>query len=464
MSIGQPWRAIVATLLCIPFVAQANGPRLPMEPSVPSPVDSTNDNTPHEAFPLIVSPRQEPLIFRSEATNSQKEQEWRDLKTKILSDFSGRMASDFKVPSGLRERTYFWFDIYTRFGESHHIIHHVRFPWIVYKVVDTTEMLLNGKGPLWLRRDRGEKLAKKEAEEIRHALRRLASRKTYDHLPPLEKDLFDKLLPVKGSRRTVFRNAADSVRNQLGQKDFFQRGLINSSRYLPYMEEEFRKFGLPSELTRMPFVESSFNEDARSKVGASGIWQIMPRTGQAYMMVNDVIDERNSPLKATSAAARLLRSYHRAMNSWSLAITSYNHGIGNIHKAINHANSRDLATIIERYHDGDFRFASSNFFTCFLAALYAERYHELIFKDIPREPLQETEMVRLNGATRASYLAKITGLDRETILRYNLDLRNAIKKNASLPRGYTLHLPPGYKDRLTRQIGVQEKQPRRPRT
>lgn len=464
MSVGRCLSAVITAMLCFGVAARANGPLVPMEPMVPNPVDSSNENTPHEVFPLVMPPSQEPLIFRSEAPNPQKEQAWRDLKTKILKDFSGRMSVEFKIPEGLRERTDFWFDIYTRYGEAHHIIHHVRFPWIVYKVVDTTELLLNGKGPLWLRRDRGAKLAKKEAEEIRKVLKRLAARRNYDNLSPQERELYDKLLSVPGNRKAVFRAAANSVRGQLGQKDFFQRGLINSSRYLPYMEEEFKKFGLPTELTRMPFVESSFNEDARSKVGASGIWQIMPRTGKAYMMVSDLIDERNSPLKATSAAARLLRSYYHAMNSWSLAITSYNHGIGNIQKAIRRASSRDLALIIERYHEGDFRFASSNFFTCFLAALYAEKYHELIFKDIPREPLQETEMIRLSGATRASLVAKMTGLDKDMLLRYNLDLRNAIRKNASIPRGYTLHLPPGYKDRLTQQIGVQDKPSHRRRT
>lgn len=464
MSAGHSVRAVLFSLLCFSFAGHASGPLLPMEPSVPSPVDSTNENTPHEIFPLVTPPLVEPVLVRSEPPNPEREQDWRDLKTKILTDFSGRMGAEFKVPSGLRERTDFWFDIYTRYGEAHHIIHHVRFPWIVYKIVDTTDMLISGKGPLWLRRDRGAKLAKREAAAIRKALMHLAARRSYDNLPPLEKDLYDKLLPVKGSRKAVFRMAANSVRGQLGQKDFFQRGLINSSRYLPYMEEEFKRQGLPAELTRMPFVESSFNEDARSKVGASGIWQIMPRTGKAYMMVSELIDERNSPLKATSAAARLLRSYYHAMNSWSLAITSYNHGIGNIQKAIRRASSKDLATIIERYHDGDFRFASSNFFTCFLAALYAEKYHELIFKEIPREPLQETETFRLSGSTRTSYVSKVTGLDRDTLLRYNLDLRHAIKRNAYLPRGYTVHLPPGYKERLTQQFGVQDKKPRRPRT
>jgi len=419
--------------------------------------DEHNEDTPRESFPLMEMPANAPAPMRSEAHDFQSDREWHDLRAKILRDFTNRMSNDFKVPEGLQERTEFWFDIYARYGEAHHIIHHVRYPWIIYKVVDTTDMLQNGKGPLWLRRDRGNKLAIKTAGDVRNALRNLARRKNYSNLSPLEKELYDKLLPLKGSRKAVFRLAAESVRSQLGQKDFFQRGLVNSSRYLPYMEEEFKRLGLPPELTRMPFVESSFNEDAYSKVGASGIWQIMPRTGKAYMMVDSNIDERNSPLKATVAAGRLLRSYYRAMDSWPLTITSYNHGIGNIHKAIKAAKSRDLAEIIARYHAGDFRFASSNFFTCFLAALYAEKYHELIFKNLPREPLQEREVVKLAGHTKARYLTKATGLSQDELLKYNLDLRAAFKANGNIPRGFSLHLPPGYKDRMNRQVGASDR-------
>jgi membrane-bound lytic murein transglycosylase D len=214
---------------------------------------------------------------------------------------------------------------------------------------------------------------------------------------------------------------------------------------------------LPTELTRLPFVESSFNENARSKFGASGIWQIMPETGKSYLIVNDRIDERNSPLKATTAAARLLRSYYRAMKSWPLALTSYNNGIGNTQTAVKRAHSHNLATIIARYHRGDFQFASSNFYTCFLAALYAEKYNELIFKNVPREPLQEREIVRLGGRTRVKSIERLTGLDREKLLQYNLDLRAGLKHNVVLPKGYSLHVPPGYRDRFYQRIGTEDR-------
>jgi len=443
--------AVFILFLCV-------GPSLARAAFIANPNDTFSEaskeseertDVPEEQFPLTDIPSSTGQLYQSTPMSPQSQQLWHELRHKILSDFGNRINDDFKVPESLRQRTEFWFDIYTRYGDAHHIIHHALYPWIIYRVVDTSEILANGKGPEWLRHDAGSKLANRELKEIRAALWKLARRRNYENLTTIERDLYDRLMPIPGSRRHVFTEAAMNVRSQLGQKTFFERGLVNSSRYLPYMEFEFSRLGLPTELTRMPFVESSFNEDARSKVGASGIWQIMPRTGRQYMIVNDRIDERNSPLKATFVAGRLLHSYNHALGSWPLTITSYNHGIGNIQKAIRRAHSHDLAEIIARYHQGDFKFASSNFYTCFLAALYAEKYNELIFKESPRAPLQEHEVIKLTGNTGVRYLERTTGLSNKDLLKYNLDIKYALRSGGSLPRGFQLHLPPGYKTRLT---------------
>jgi len=371
---------------------------------------------------------------------------WADMRNRVLSDESNRVADEFKVPTSLRQRTEFWFDIYTRYGSNEYVIHHVLFPWIVYKVVDTSDLVNIGNGPEWLRKDRAEKYARSELQTVRKTLRKLARRKNYDNLSGDEKDFFEKLKSVPGPRRRVFAQAAQNVRNQLGQRDFFRSGLVNSSRYLPYMEKQFQDAGLPVELTRIPFVESSFNEKAFSRVGASGIWQIMPRTGRAYMIVNTSIDERNSPLKASLMATRLLKQIQHTTKSWALTITSYNNGIGNLRAAIRKTHSEDLATIISRYHRGDFKFASSNYYVCFLAALHAEKYNELVFNDLTRRPLQEREVVYLKRKTSLARILKLTGLTRDALLSYNLDLKAALlgkRSRSTLPRGFELHVPKG---------------------
>jgi membrane-bound lytic murein transglycosylase D len=393
-----------------------------------------------------LSPNESTPEFWLQASSTRSaDQAWNDMRDRVLHDESNRIGADFKIQDPFRKRTEFWFDIYTRYGSSEHVIHHTLYPWIVFQVMDVNDLVAAGKGPLWLRRDRAEKSVTKQAVAIRRTLRKLARRKSYDGLTGLEKELFEKLESVPGSRRKVLAQAARYVRVQLGQRDFFRGGLVNSSRYLPYMEEKFQEAGLPMELTRLPFVESSFNEKAYSKVGASGVWQIMPQTGRNLkLIVGPMIDERNSPIKATETAARLLKQIQRSTKSWDLTITAWNHGIGNIRRAIRKAHSQDLATIISRYHGGDFKFASANFYSCFLAALHAEKYNELVFNDIVREPLQEHEIVYLNHRTSISRIQKLTGMSRQEILAYNLDLKSALSKRANvLPRGFELHVPKG---------------------
>ncbi|MCB0362190.1 MAG: lytic transglycosylase domain-containing protein [Bdellovibrionales bacterium] len=359
-----------------------------------------------------------------------------------LSDPLDRVSNKFAIPEGLLKRTQFWFDIYTKYDSKVHVIHHLRYPWIVFKIVDTRKMISSGKGPLWLRRQRAQRLVANEKKKIVSILNKLARKRNWKGLNAEENRVLNIFKGFPGKKSTQLKFAAQNIRSQLGQKDFFLSGLKASHRYLSQMEEIFREQGLPIELTRLPFVESSFNVKAESKVGASGIWQIMPRTGKAYLTVSKDIDERNSPLKATKAASRILRSYYYSLKSWPLAVTGYNHGIGGILKARRKVKSSDLTTIIRRYHGGSFKFASSNFYTCFLAALHAEKYHDKIFPDLEKDELLETKKIKLKRSLRLKRIAVLTGIDLDTLVKLNLDLKNSAKRNPLLPRGYVLHLPP----------------------
>lgn len=380
-------------------------------------------------------------------------------RLQVLDDPLHRVSDEFAIPDSLKRRTQFWFNIYTLYDSKVHVIHHLRYPWIVFKVIDTQKIIAEGRGPLWLRQERAHKYVAKEKKKIIASLKKLSKMKSFSRLTKAERDLLDALKEFPGNRGPVLRFAAQNVRSQLGQKDFFVSGLSSSHRYLSYMEEVFIQQGLPIELTRLPFVESSFNVKAQSKVGASGIWQIMPRTGKAYLKITNSIDERNSPIKATLAAARILRSYHRALKKWPLTITGYNHGIGGILKAQRTIRSTDLSTIIRKYHQGSFKFASSNFYTCFLAALYAERYQDKIFPDVIKEPLVDREVVNVTRPLRLNRLVSITGLNLEAILELNLDLKHSASANPLLPKGFKLHLPPGAGHSVRTHFGQEKSRP-----
>lgn len=164
------------------------------------------------------------------------------------------------------------------------------------------------------------------------------------------------------------------VRLQMGLRDRMQKALSLSGKYLPMMEEIFQREGLPIELTRIVFVESSFNIFAQSKVGASGLWQIMPSVAKPYGYIKSNYDKRNHPLYATELAAKILKQNYKKLKSWPLAITAYNHGLTGVRRMVARAGSPEIEDLIDAENvTPTWGFASKNFYACFLAALNVER-------------------------------------------------------------------------------------------
>lgn len=242
-----------------------------------------------------------------------------------------------------------------------------------------------------------------------------------------------------------FLNAAHRkrLRFQLGQSNRFIEGLENSGRYLPQVEEIFRKRGLPLELTRLPFVESGFNIRARSKVGASGIWQFMRSTGRLFLQIDDSVDERNDPVRAADAAARLLKQNYDSLRSWSLAVTAYNHGRKGMMRAVRKVGSQELEDVVESYRSRSFGFASSNFFTCLLAAVEVEKNADKYFGGkVVREKPMEAYEVRLPQSIGFRPLVRFLKLDARTVREMNPALTDAVYRGGRpIPAGYALRLP-----------------------
>ena len=120
-----------------------------------------------------------------------------------------------------------------------------------------------------------------------------------------------------------------------------------SNFYTPIFEDALESYGVPLELKYLPIIESALNPGATSRVGAAGLWQFMPTTGKKYgLEVTSLIDERRDPIKASYAAARMLKELYRIFGDWTLVIASYNCGPGNVSKAIKRAGGiKDYWTI-----------------------------------------------------------------------------------------------------------------------
>lgn len=187
-----------------------------------------------------------------------------------------------------------------------------------------------------------------------------------------------KLFRADELNEAALRRSINNIRLQTGLKSRFEAGVQRSLRYLPTVHTIVQSQGLPVDIVHLPHVESSYTPHARSKVGAVGLWQIMPRT-MRDLMGSRLVNARTDVSVATVAAAKLLRQNFEATRSWPLALTAYNHGLSGVLRAQRQTGSADLCEIIERYNSASFRFASSNFYAQFLAArnLALQRYEVL---------------------------------------------------------------------------------------
>lgn len=359
----------------------------------------------------------------------------------VLSDKFDRIGEDFDIPISLRLRTAFWFDIYTKYSSHFSVIHDITSPWIVYKVVDLRDIYdrkINRIAKATLDRRR----INEAKNEVRAALTKLSKKRNFKNLSAAELKLYKLFENVPGNKKKILAAAAKNVRDQRGQKNYFRSGLIMGSKYINEMETIFAKHDLPIELCRVPLVESSFNELAQSKVGASGVWQFMPWMGKQYMHVGEVLDERNSPIKSTDAAAKLMLSNFQVLKTWPLAISAFNHGAGGLIKATKQLKTKNLSEIIAKYKSKSFGFASQNYYTEFLAALYAERYQDEIFGEIAKHPPLLAEEIKLPHRIKTGTLIDILGLTMEEFRLYNPDLKNRkVSRNTLLPSGYRIRVP-----------------------
>ena len=111
-----------------------------------------------------------------------------------------------------------------------------------------------------------------------------------------------------GRSPSVIRRAARNLRCQSGNKDGFRNALRRFGTYGPIVRRVLKDAGLHQDIQYLPFVESSYNPEAYSRVGAAGMWQIMPRTARTLgLELNATMDERLDPEAASWGAARYLK-------------------------------------------------------------------------------------------------------------------------------------------------------------
>ncbi len=223
------------------------------------------------------------------------------------------------------------------------------------------------------------------------------------------------------------------------KRGLMERMLTTSQFYFPLFEQELDNYDIPLEVKYLAIVESALNPRAKSRVGATGLWQFMFSTGKMYGLdVSSYVDERSDPVASTVAACQYLSKLYEIFGDWDLALAAYNSGPGNVNKAIRRSGGYENYWNIRRYLPRE----TAGYVPAFLATLYIFEYasEHGLRKTIVERPFFETDTVRVKNTITFDQISELVGISKEELKILNPQYKlNIIPKVAG--KAYTLRLP-----------------------
>lgn len=337
----------------------------------------------------------------------------------LAGSLQAQNPADFPRPAELEPAIRFWTRVYTEIDTNSGFLHDSNNLAVIYKRVDYDRPLIE-----------------QQRKRIQEDLKVLASGKRTG-LTGHQQQLLEAW--PAGVTNDHLAQAVNTVRFQLGQSDRFVEGLIRSGAYRQHIEQVTAERNLPIELSALPHVESSFHPGAYSHANAAGMWQFIRSTGQRFMRIDHIVDERMDPYTATYAAMSLLEYNYSVLGTWPLALTAYNHGAGGLARAVREVGSNRIEDVIAKYRGPNFGFASRNFYPQFLAVMEVEKQAQALFGILQLDSHPEYEEFELDGFVEAETLARVLGLSIDQLKFDNPALRPVVWEGSKrIPKGYTV--------------------------
>lgn len=220
------------------------------------------------------------------------------------------------------------------------------------------------------------------------------------------------------------------------KRELVSRMMGLSQLYYPMFEEVFDKHNIPLELKHLAVIESALNPNARSKCGATGLWQFMYPTGKMYgLSVNSYIDERSDVYKATEAAAEYLKSLYGMFGDWQMVLAAYNAGPGTISRAIRRSGGKKTYWEIRPY----LPLETQAYVPAFIAANYVMNYptEHNIYASTPRKTYFEVDTAVVKEPMSFEQISAALDVPVDEVAYFNPQYR----KNLIPAGGHALTLP-----------------------
>lgn len=368
----------------------------------------------------------------------------------------------FPCQSNIQPRIRFWVSIFSHYGEGEVVFHDSRYPSRVFSS-------LSGNASCTRSRNTAEsQYIEKERDRIKDLLINLSRKLKKSGAVFSEEEKYYLNLYDAPTSEALYE-ASKHVRCQSGNKHKFEEGLARYLAYQDRIKPLLSAYELPEEILYLPFVESSYNPNAVSRVGAAGLWQIMPATARSLgLKVDASIDERLDPFLATEAAAKYLSESYlilekhvtnlkMAYNLGDLgpfAITSYNYGIGGAKKMVEEV-GLDFSKVLEDYSSRTSRVAVKNFYASFAAARHVAINKGTYFGSTQPAPLPDFKTLEIQKPISARQIATYFKVPLSELEALNPAISWRVWKDRKyIPVGYAFRLPPDSDKSKTFTAGI----------
>lgn len=238
--------------------------------------------------------------------------------------------------------------------------------------------------------------------------------------------------------------------------------LRRADRYRGRIESWLVAEGVPTDLVWVVAAESGFNPNDVSRVGATGLWQLMSDAARTYgLRIDGWVDERRDPERSTHAAARMLRDLHQRFGSWELALAAYNMGYNALLRAIRKNNSNDFETLASL--EAGLPWETTHYVPRILSSAIVARNAALFSLGAgPSDAPIVWEDCPLAESVPLEVIARALGTDIAVVHQLNPSLLRTRTPPADAMHPFVLHVPQGGRARVDAAVARASLTPTRP--
>jgi len=211
-----------------------------------------------------------------------------------------------------------------------------------------------------------------------------------------------------------------------------------AGHYKAMIQRVLAEEGVPQDLIYLAVAESGFQPRAiNARSHAGGMWQFMPY-GNYGLTRDRYVDERFDPEKSTRAYARYMKYLYDQLGDWYLAMAAYDHGAGNMQRAVERTGYADFW---ELYKRNELPRETENYVPEILAAIIiANHPKQYGFDDITLDPPLITDTVSINYSVNLQLVSDLVNVPVDEIEALNPSL---LRMTTPPDGSFDLHLPAG---------------------